>query len=125
MTYSEYKVGLNTGLAGILSLVLTKAGAPIPEAVLLAAIGLTAIVSAYFSPGWADKAGLQKYPAGGTAAVVVILGWVGPYVPILKEFTSAEIVTLAGLIPMVVGLLTPAAEEATEDPELDRERVGL
>ena len=120
MTYQEHRVGLNAALASLIVLIATKFGIDIPNGVAVAVVGLTAIVSAYFSPGWADKVGLEKYPAGVTAGCVTILAWLLPALGI-HEFTQADLVALVGALTLIVGLLTPAAD----DPELDRDRLPL
>ncbi len=116
MTYQEHRVGLNTALAGVIALLLTKAGLDVPNGVIVAAVGLVGIVSAYFSPGWANKVGLKAYPAGITAAVTTILAWLLPALGI-NEFTQSDLVILVGAFTLIVGLLTPAANENL-DPEL-------
>lgn len=120
MTYESHKVALNTALASIIALIATKFGLDIPNGVIVAAVGLTGIITAYFSPGWAGKVGLKAYPAGFTAAVTTILAWLLPVVGV-HDFSQADLVVLIGGLTLLVGLFTPAAE----DPELDRERVGL
>lgn len=120
MTYSEHRVGFNTALAGLIALIATKFGVDIPNGVIVAAVGLTGIITAYFSPGWADKVGIEKYPAGVTAACLTILAWLLPTLGV-NELSQADLVTLIGGLTLIVGLFTPAAD----DPELDRERVGL
>lgn len=120
MTYTEHMVGLNTALAGLIALLLTKLGLDVPNGVIVAAVGLTGIVTAYFSPGWADRVGLKAYPAGITAAVTTILAWLLPALG-FDLFSQADLVTLVGSLTLVVGLLTPAAD----DLDLDRDRVGL
>lgn len=120
MTYQEHRVGLNTALAGLIVLTATKFGIDIPNGVAVAIVGLAAIISTYFSPGWAEKSGLKAYPAGITAAVTTILAWLLPALGV-NQFTQADLVTLVGALTLIVGLLTPAAEDA----DLDRERVGL
>lgn len=120
MTYSQHKVGFNTAIAALIALTATKFGVDIPNGVIVAAVGLTGIVTAYFSPGWANKVGIEKYPAGITAACTTILVWLLPVVGV-DGLSQADLVTLVGSVTLIVGLFTPAAE----DPELDRERVGL
>ena len=120
MTYSQHKVGLTTALAGLIVLIATKFGIDVPNGVAVAVVGLTGIVTAYFSPGWANKVGIEKYPAGITAACTTILVWLLPVVGV-DGLSQADLVTLVGSLTLIVGLFTPAAE----DPELDRERVGL
>lgn len=130
MTYQQGRVGINTALAALICLIATKFGIDVPNGVALAAVGIVAAVSAYFSPGWADRTGLKAYPAGLSAAVVIVLGWALPLlanvtgIDALNNFTQADLVALAGLVPFVVGIFTPAAESDI-DPELDRDRVGL
>lgn len=110
MDYQQHRVGLNTALAGIIALILTKFGVDVPNGVIVAAIGLTAIVSAWFSPGWADRVGLKAYPAGISAAVVTILAWLLPALGV-NELSQADLVTLVAAIPFIVSMFTPAAEE--------------
>ncbi|MBN8867523.1 MAG: hypothetical protein J0H98_08210 [Solirubrobacterales bacterium] len=117
--YTEHKVGINTAVAGLAALLLTKAGVDVPNGVIVAAVGLVGLVTAYFSPGWADKVGLRAYPAGFTAATTTVLAWFLPAVGV-NEFTQADLVTIVGAFTLIVGLLTPASD----DPPLDRERVG-
>ncbi len=119
MEYQNHKVGFNTAIAGIIALILTKFGVDVPNGVIVAAVGLIGIVTAYFSPGWADKVGIEKYPAGVTAASMTVLAWLLPAIGI--EMSQADLVTLIGAVTLIVGLLTPAAEDA----DLDRERIGL
>lgn len=120
MTYEQHRVGFNTALAALIGLGLTKLGLDVPNGVIVAAVGLVGIVTAYFSPGWANKVGLRAYPAGITAAVTTILTWALPALGV-DQFTQADLVTLVGALTLIVGLLTPAAEDA----DLDRERIGL
>ncbi len=119
MLYESHKVGINTAIAGIIALILTKFGVDVPNGVIVAAVGLIGIVTAYFSPGWADKVGIEKYPAGVTAASMTVLAWLLPAIGI--ELSQADLVTLIGAVTLIVGLFTPAAEDA----DLDRERIGF
>lgn len=120
MNYERHRVAINTALASVIVLILTKFGIDIPNGVAVAAVGLVAIVTAWLSPGWAGKVGLRAYPAGFTAAAVTVLAWLLPAVGV-HELSQADLVTLVGALTLIVGLATPAAE----DPELDRDRVGL
>jgi hypothetical protein len=124
MTYQESKVGLNTALAAIIALILTKFGVDVPNGVIVAAVGLVGIVTAYFSPGWADRVGLKAYPAGITAGVTTVLAWLLPALGI-NELSQADLVTLVGALTLIVGVFTPAAREDIDPEELDRERVGI
>lgn len=109
MTYQEHKVGINTAIAALVGLLLTKAGLDVPNGVIVAAVGLVGIVSAYFSPGWADKVGLERYPAGVTAAATTVLAWLLPTIGV-DSLSQADLVTLVGSLTLIVGLLTPAQE---------------
>lgn len=131
MTYQQHRVGFNTALAGILVLVAGKFGVEIANGVALAFIGIVVAVSVYFSPGWADRVGLSAYPAGLTAAGLIVLGWALPLLEAwtgitgFGEFTQEELGVIVGGIPFFVGLFTPAPDEDI-DPEtdIDRDRVG-
>lgn len=127
MTYQQHRVALNTALASVIALVLTKVGLDVPNGVIVAAVGLVGIVTAYFSPGWADKVGLKAYPAGITAAVATILAWLLPVLGV-DELTQADLVTLVGALTLIVGLLTPAAAapevHITPEADLGHDRVG-
>lgn len=136
MSYEQSRVGNNAALASLICLIATWFGVDIPNGVALAVIGVVVGVSVYLSPGWADHYGLKAYPAGLSAAVVIVLGWLLPFladltgIEQLNNFTQSDLVALAGLIPFAIGLLTPSAEEDI-DPELiddlddlGRERVG-
>jgi len=119
MTYQQHKVGFNTAIAALIALAATKFGIDIPNGVIVAAVGLTGIVTAYFSPGWADKVGIEKYPAGVTAASTTILAWLLPTLGV--ELSQADLVTLVGALTLIVGLFTPAVEGLDTQ---GRERVG-
>lgn len=115
MTYQESKVGFNTAIAGIIALIATKFGIDVPNGVAVAAVGLTGIITAYFSPGWAGKVGIEKYPAGTTAALLTVLSWLLPVIGV-DAFSQADLVTLVGAITLAVGVLTPANDPEVPDP---------
>lgn len=127
MTYQQHRVALNTALASVIALVLTKAGLDVPNGVIVAAVGLVGIISAYFSPGWANKVGLRAYPAGITAAVATILAWLLPLLGV-NELTQADLVTLVGSLTLIVGLFTPADlpqhDHITPEADLGHDRLG-
>jgi len=133
MTYQQSRVGCNAALASLVCLIATWFGVDIPNGVALAFVGLVVAVSVYLSPGWAGRHGLKAYPAGGSAALVIVLGWLLPAladltgIEQLNNFTQSDLVALAGLVPLAVGLWTPSEDEEGFDPEdLDPDRrVGL
>jgi hypothetical protein len=120
MTYEQHRVGLNAALAGIIVLIATKFGIDIPNGVAVALVGAVAIISTHFSPGWAERTGLKAYPAGITAAAVTVLAWLLPALGI-NALSQADLVTLAGAIPFIVSMFTPATEPIDD---LGRVRVG-
>lgn len=120
--YDQHRVGINAALAGTIVLIATWFGVDIPNGVAVAIVGAVAIISTHFSPGWAGRSGLEAYPAGISAAAVTVLAWLLPLVGV-NDLTQADLVALTGLIPFLVSLFTPAADDP--DVDLGRERIGL